>query len=308
MRVLRLNQRRAALLCAAVLIALSTVTVLRQQGILFGQHLTSDSNNRVETAKSTAPAVTTDLPKDTPTITAPTDAAAIEQPTPEVPAEQLAQEPAAPADQPEQAAPVTPTTPAPAKTTGDYHHVAQIGDSYTALARTAIAEYAATHTITLSPDQALTAEVHVTNIAGAPELDINQEVTITQATIAEALEIAGVAQTDMTPKKDKPVADSNLKATSTQPASAVAVETTVQAGDSYTVLARTAIANYVATQKLRLNTAQLVAAESFLTVQAGTPLLNEGQQVTIASQDVATAVATALALTTDEQAAWQLYI
>ena len=309
MRVLRLNQRRAALLCAAVLIALSTVTVLRQQGILFGQHPTSDSNNRVETAKSTAPAVTTDLPKDTPTITAPTDVTTIGQPTPETPAEQPTRESAAPANQPEQATPAAPTTPAPTKTSGDYHHVAQIGDSYTVLARTAIAEYATTHTMTLSPDQALTAEVHVTNIAGAPELDINQEVTITQAAIADALQIVGAAQAQAqtAPKKDKPATDGNLETTSAQPASAATVKTTVQAGDSYTTLARTAIANYVAAQKLSLNTAQLIAAESFMTTQAGAPLLNEGQQVSIANTDVATAVVKAQALTSSEQAAWQVY-
>ncbi len=83
---------------------------------------------------------------------------------------------------------------------------------------------------------------------------------------------------------------------------------TAQPGDSYTVLARKAVQAYASATGEKVSKAQIVAAETFLTVDAGSPLLEVSQKVTIDKGVVAKAVAKAQALTAAEVAAWQVYV
>ena len=53
MRKFRLNQRRVAIICAVILVGLSTVTVLRQKGVLFDAKQNDSANTHVEPAKKT---------------------------------------------------------------------------------------------------------------------------------------------------------------------------------------------------------------------------------------------------------------
>lgn len=83
---------------------------------------------------------------------------------------------------------------------------------------------------------------------------------------------------------------------------------TARLGDSYTVLARKAVQAYAHDTKVTLKPAQIVAAETHLTVGADSPYLNYGQKVTYDKAVVAKAVAGAQALSATELAAWQAYV
>lgn len=83
---------------------------------------------------------------------------------------------------------------------------------------------------------------------------------------------------------------------------------TAQAGDSYTVLARKAVQTYGINEKVKLSPAQIVAAETSLTVNAGSIDLNEGQTVAIQKSAVKAAVDAAKKLSGDVLAAWEVYV
>ena len=169
---------------------------------------------------------------------------------------------------------------------------AAAGDSFTGFARTAIAEYATTEKLQLSDAQKLAAEVSLVNAAGAPLLEVGQKVEIAPEKVVAALEVAGVVATSSTStSKDE-------AAVSTTDFTATAV-----AGDSYTGMARQAVAKADG----GLSAAQKVAAETFLTEVAGFPRLEIGQAVTIKASDVAQAVTRAKALTASELAAWEYW-
>ena len=177
---------------------------------------------------------------------------------------------------------------------GPQAHVftAVAGDSFTGFARTAIAEYATAEKLQLSDAQKLVAEVSLVNAAGAPLLEVGQKVEITPEKVVAALEVAGVVATSSTStSKDE-------AAVSTTDFTATAV-----AGDSYTGMARQAVAKADG----GLSAAQKVAAETFLAEAAGFPRLEIGQAVTIKASDVAQAVTRAKALTASELAAWEYW-
>ncbi|HXH04882.1 MAG TPA: hypothetical protein VNI82_00450 [Candidatus Nitrosotenuis sp.] len=81
-----------------------------------------------------------------------------------------------------------------------------------------------------------------------------------------------------------------------------------QPGDSYSVLARKAIQTYGIVNKVKLSQAQIVAAESQMALDAGSPLLNEAQGVTFDPIKVKSAVEAAQKLSTADIAAWQVYV
>lgn len=80
------------------------------------------------------------------------------------------------------------------------------------------------------------------------------------------------------------------------------------AGDSYTVLARKSVQAYAAATKVKLSPAQIIAAETRLTVDAGSILLNEGQTVAIKKSAVKSAVEVAQKLKGADLAAWEVYV
>ena len=81
-----------------------------------------------------------------------------------------------------------------------------------------------------------------------------------------------------------------------------------QPGDSYSVLARKAVQTYGIVNKVNLSQAQILAAETNLTVKAGSPLLNEGESVKFDVATVKSAVEAAQKLSAVEQAGWHLYV
>lgn len=83
---------------------------------------------------------------------------------------------------------------------------------------------------------------------------------------------------------------------------------TAKAGDSYTKMARKAVQDYDKAADSGLSRAQVVAAETFLTVGADSPYLEVGQKVNFDSATVAKAVKKAQALNANQVAAWQVYV
>ena len=83
---------------------------------------------------------------------------------------------------------------------------------------------------------------------------------------------------------------------------------TAQAGDSYSVLARKAVQTYGINEKVALTSAQIIAAETQLTIDAGSIELNEGQTVALDKVAVKAAVDAAKKLTGDVLAAWEAYV
>lgn len=106
-------------------------------------------------------------------------------------------------------------------------------------------------------------------------------------------------------KADKVEAEQKAKA---EAASTGSVAYTAQMGDSYSVLARKAVQAYAQDTNTTLKPAQIIAAETNLTVDAGSPYLNYGQKVTIDKAAVSKAVADAQALSAAEVAAWEAYV
>lgn len=81
-----------------------------------------------------------------------------------------------------------------------------------------------------------------------------------------------------------------------------------QPDDNYSVLARKAVQTMGILDSINLSQAQIVAAETTLTAEAGFPELNQGQAVTFNADSVKKAVDAAQKLDADQQAAWAYYV
>lgn len=322
MRKFRLNQRRVAIICAVILVGLSTVTVLRQKGVLFSAGQNGNANAHAEPAKKRAAAEPQPKKKVEP-ATGKTQNSPVLQAKPEAsvaPAsEKKASEPQP--EQPKQAAETKqPTTPAveqtqtaqadnkkpaekttdtnAAKKTGDtFVYTASAGSSYTLFAREAVSSVVANQQLQASTAQTLQAEVELANNAGSPLLDIGQAVTISRADVIAALQHAGV-KIDAQKTQDSHGSNAQAAAASADYSAAA------NPGDSYTLHARAAIAKYLQANKQALSPEQRAAAESYIVSAAGAPSLEVGQAVVINAKTIADAVTRASALSVSEQAAW----
>lgn len=277
MRKIRFSQKQFALLCAVVLVAVSVVAMVRQSGWVsdaqrqLGENTTKTQPQKTDTADKADKVERKDTAKKDDSNTQP--AAKEEQTEAKV----------APQD--------------------SYAYTAKSGDSYTALARDAIAQYAKAKKIEVTAAQQLLAEVELVNAAGAPLLDIGQLVSITKDAVAQALQTAGaVAITSATEQKQTttPTADTN---------NGTAKDYSVQAkaGDSYMLLARSAVTKHIKDNKLALTGAQRIAAETTLGVAAGLPAVEVGENVTFTKTALQQAVEAARSLSIEQQALWAPY-
>ena len=277
MRKIRFSQKQFALLCAVVLVVVSVVAMVRQSGWMSDAQRQLDGNTtKTEPQKTdTADKAETVEQKDT------------------AKKDDSNTQPAAKEEQTE--AKVAPQD--------SYAYTAKGGDSYTALARDAIAQYAKAKEIEVTAAQQLQAEVELVNAASAPLLDIGQTVSITKDAVAQALQTAGaVAATSTTEQKQTttPTGDAN---------NGTAKDYSVQAkaGDSYMLLARGAVTKYMKDNKLALTGAQRIAAETTLGVAAGLPEVEVGENVTFTKTALQQAVDAAKGLSIEQQAVWAPY-
>ena len=277
MRKIRFSQKQFALLCAVVLVVVSVVSMVRQSGWMsdaqreLGENTTKTEPQKTDTADKAETVEQKDTAKKDDSNTQP------------VAKEEQTEVKVAPQD--------------------SYAYTAKSGDSYTALARDAIAQYVKAKKIEVTAAQQLQAEVELVNAAGAPLLDIGQSVSITKDVVARALQAAGaVAATSATEQKQTttPTADTN---------NGTAKDYSVQAkaGDSYMLLARSAVTKHVKDNKVTLTGAQRIAAETTLGVAAGLPELEVGENVTFTKTALQQAVDAAKGLSIEQQAVWAPY-
>lgn len=281
---------KIALILAGVLAVLSVVTLLRHVD------LSSGSNDRAKTSTAEQKSAV------------PTDTSSVQQKetatTPEI-----AKSTTTPEKSPEKTA-----------SAGEHTFTAAAGDSYTGFARQAVDEYADAHNLQLTDAERLDAEVALANDAGAPYLEIGQNVTIADSAVAAALpaptqtEIddadsaeAKSTKSDDTKTQSKDAQQSSPAPSKTETADTADSSLTAAAGDSYTTLARAAIAKASERSKTTLNAAQKVAAETYLSEAAGFPALEIGQDISLPASAVDAAIAKAAALSAADQAAWQTY-
>lgn len=341
MRKFRLNQRRVAIICAVILVGLSTVTVLRQKGVLFSTGQNSSANAHAEPAKKRTAAEpqpkkkvepATGKTQNSPVLqakpeayVAPASEKKASEPQPEQPKQAAeTKQPTAPAGEQTQTAQADNKKPAEkttdtnaAKETGDtFVYTASAGSSYTLFAREAVSSVVANQQLQASTAQTLQAEVELANNAGSPLLDVGQAVTISRADVIAALQHAGVkidaqnastASVAQSRESDKS-RENNAPAKNTQQTQATTASADYSAaanpGDSYTLHARAAIAKYLQANKQALSPEQRAATESYIVSAAGAPALEVGQTVVINSKTIADAVARASSLSASEQAAW----
>lgn len=90
-------------------------------------------------------------------------------------------------------------------------------------------------------------------------------------------------------------------------ASDVVYSYVAQTGDSYSKIARKAVQTYGLKYEVSLSQAQIIFAETNLTLEAGSPSLNEGEAVEVSEATVKAWVDQAEDLSDDAEAAWALY-
>lgn len=83
---------------------------------------------------------------------------------------------------------------------------------------------------------------------------------------------------------------------------------TAQEGDTYSQIARKAVQTYGIRENVKLTPAEIIFTETNLTQQAGSPVLEVGQKVTLEKSSIKEWVQKAEKLTDEEQAAWQVYV
>lgn len=301
-----------------VLIVLSLITAVRHSGLFKSSSPTQENQQSISMLGTTydgiEPSTNTEQPAQTP-VTEVTDPTEPEQKTEEKPTEA---EPTQP-ETTEESKEITETpkeeTPNQPGTTNDtdnvYSFTASRGDSYTKFARTAIADYVTQNKLTISPTDSLRAEVTLTNNAGAPMLEIGQEVNISKDDISAVVanKTASVEPTDTNNASTEKNNESQDNTQNTSNSDKIG-DYTAQAekGDSYTIIARRAIQQVVEQRQTQLSDAQKLAAETFLASNAGFPLLEVGQTVTILTTDIVSAIERASALSQDQQNVWLAYI
>ncbi len=81
-----------------------------------------------------------------------------------------------------------------------------------------------------------------------------------------------------------------------------------QPNDTYSQMARKAIQTYGINNKVKLSQAEIIAAETSLTIAGGSPELVIGQTVVIKESAVKDAVTNAQKLTPAQESAWNVYV
>lgn len=92
-----------------------------------------------------------------------------------------------------------------------------------------------------------------------------------------------------------------------QEQSDITYDYTAQPGDSYSLIARKAVQTYGLVSKTSLSSAQIIYAETNLTLEAGSPQLNEGQKVSLKESSIKSWVEKSQKLSDSTKKAWDVY-
>lgn len=181
-------------------------------------------------------------------------------------------------------------------------YTAEPGDSYIALARDAVEKYVTESKLSITDAQKLQVESDLAVSAGSPLLDIGQVITIEKSVVAAT--VKAVVPPEAKADQVKPVTPKDSKETN---ALVAEYSFTAVAGDSYSKLARTAIADYASKANLDLSPSQRIAAETAIIASAGFPRLDINQVVTYTSATIKDAVDASMQLTDAQLLNWQPY-
>lgn len=80
-----------------------------------------------------------------------------------------------------------------------------------------------------------------------------------------------------------------------------------QSGDSYSKISRKAIQTYAIKNKINLSNAKVIAAETWMTQAAGSPLLNQGEKTQVKESAVKSFVDLAKKLDAATEARWNVF-
>ncbi len=80
-----------------------------------------------------------------------------------------------------------------------------------------------------------------------------------------------------------------------------------QTGDSYSKIARKAIQTYGIRNKVKMSHAKIIAAETWLTQEAGSPSIQAGQKIHVHEKEVKVVVDKAVKLSAAKEKAWAAY-
>jgi hypothetical protein len=183
----------------------------------------------------------------------------------------------------------------------NYEFTAQPGASYTALARVALQEHAKINNVSLTDAQINNAADVLAYNAGSPYLEIGQVVVIAQSDVSTVVGVKTGITPPATAAKTTPTATEDK--TSSRPYSYV-----VAAGDAYSVIARKAISDYIASTQRTLSTEQRIAAETYVSSDAGFPEVEIGQTVTLSTDTIKGSVDKAKSLSANQLADWAPYV
>lgn len=295
----RSPEARVAFVLAVTLIVLTAITAVRQSPLFHDTDKTASTNTTARNDESDKKTITNT--SDTPSTI---DATLVKPHAPEVPSTDGIYDTTSSSSSDTSKKNDEAKSQSRADTT-PYTYTAVAGSSYTEFARQAVASYIDEAKLNVDADARLNAEATLTDQAGSPFLEIGESVTISRDAVRAALPNA---QVDTAKTADTKGEESAKKETAQTPAvDTNDVTATVVAGDSYTVLARKAIAQKLTQSNTTLNAAQKAAAESFLTDNAQSPAVNVGDVVTIKAADITAAMKQAGALSPDQQSMWQSY-
>lgn len=82
---------------------------------------------------------------------------------------------------------------------------------------------------------------------------------------------------------------------------------TAQSGDSFSLIARKSVQIYGIENNVSLSEAEIIAAETWVTQDAGSPALNAGEPVALSKASVKSAVERAQALSDEAETMWAPY-
>ena len=129
--------------------------------------------------------------------------------------------------------------------------------------------------------------------------------------VVAAVFVAITVQTATASAQTKPDTTKNQKSNNDDKKAAskdVTYKYVAQSGDSYSKIARKAVQTYGLKYKVNLSVSRIIYAETHLTQEAGSPLLNLGQEVTVSESTVKGWVEKAQKLSNDEAAKWDVYV
>lgn len=140
---------------------------------------------------------------------------------------------------------------------------------------------------------------------------MNKLLTLSLSTVFAVSVLVGVAVILPKSATAADIAPAPKTSTNATPSTTTSAEKTfnyvAQPDDTYSQMARKAIQTYGVNNKVKLSRAQIIAAETNITIQAGSPILALGQKIAIKESVVKDWTSKVQKLTPAQESAWNMY-